>query len=110
MVQGRSFTPGGAASGGSIADASGAITTGGTAQTALAAQYQRRYLFILNPSTATETLWINLVGTATVNGEATGSVPMAPGQSFVWEDSLVPANAISVLGATTGHKFTIYVG
>lgn len=93
---------------GTLGDKSGTITTGGTAQNAAAINTGRRYLFILNPPAATETLWVSIVGTAVANGEATGSVALAPGQSFVWEGRLIPTNALSVVAATNGHKFTAY--
>lgn len=91
---------------GIMKDASDTITSGGTAQTALAANPGRKYLLIQNPSTASEVLWVSLVGTAAVDTE--GSVSIEAGGALVFENGFVPSSAVSVIAATTGHKFTIW--
>lgn len=93
---------------GIIKDASAQITTGGTAQTALAAQTGRKYLLIQNPTTASEPLYVNLTGDAVVDEE--GSVALAAGGALVFEGPFVPSNAVSVIAATTGHEFTVWWG
>lgn len=80
-------------------DKSGSITTGGTAQTLAAANTSRRLLTGQNISAAD--LWINETGgTAAVNGA--GSFQVAAGQTF----SIDTNQAVSIVGATTGQKFT----
>ncbi len=88
------------------ADRSGAVTTGGTAQTPVAANVGRQWLFIQNID-AVEDLWVSIVGTAVVG--AAGSVLLPAKGAWVFEDGqgFVPSSAVSVIAATTGHKFTI---
>lgn len=88
---------------GTATDRSGTIASGGVAQNAMAANAARRYLFILNPATATEVMWFNLTTTATA---ASPSIQLAAGQSFVMESSFVSTAAVSVIAATTSHAFT----
>lgn len=92
---------------GALTDRSGTITSGGAAQNAMAANTSRKYLFILNPATATEVLWFNLTTTATA---ASPSIQLAAGQSFVMEAGFVSTAAVSVIAATTGHAFTALEG
>ena len=90
---------------GIVKDASGTITSGGSPQTALAANTGRKFLLIQNPTTAAEDLWFSLTGAAAV--DAAGSLSLAAGGAMSFEGDFVPSNAVSVIGATTGHKFTI---
>lgn len=92
---------------GTLTNRSGTITTGGTAQVAIAANTSRNYLFIRNPSDATEALWFSLVGTAAA---ASPSVRLDAGDSFEYAGSFIPTNAVSVFAATTGHAYTIWEG
>lgn len=87
---------------GSLTDRSGTITTGNTSQQLAAANASRRYLFVGNPPTATESLWINF-GTAAVKDQP--SIEIAIGASFVMEDMFVSDQAVNIIAATTGHKF-----
>lgn len=81
-------------------DLSGTITTGGTAQTLVAANEGRDHVFIGNPN-ATGSLWVNdLGGTAATNGAGSTEVP--PGDVVQTR----ARNAISIIHATTGAKFT----
>ena len=81
-------------------DRSSTITTGGTAQAMMAENLGRERGFVYNPN-ASGSLWFNpLGGTAAANGA--GSIEVVPGQ-------LVPfdaRNAISIIHASTGAKFT----
>jgi hypothetical protein len=80
-------------------DRSGSITTGGTAQTLAAHNFARKGLTIQNISTAD--LWINEIGgTAAANG--TGSFQLPAGNSAKISTQM----AVSIVGATTGQKFT----
>lgn len=91
----------------SIRSLSSTITTGGTAQTAAAADNGRHYLLIHNVDAA-EDLWFSLSGTAAVDGA--GSVRIPAKSTYVFEANAVPVNAVSLIAATTGHKFTLWVG
>lgn len=107
-------TTGPAASGGTTAaqgtltNRSGTITVGGTAQAAMAANASRRYLLIRNPATETEALYFNFTTTAVVTGQP--SITLQPGEGFVMENSFISTEAISVVAATTGHKFVAKEG
>lgn len=74
----------------------GTITLGGTAQTIAVANAARQGGYIYNPKTATESLFVSESGTATAN-----SPEITPGGMF----QIMATNAISLLGATTGHIF-----
>lgn len=92
-------------------DCSGFITTGGTAQNAFAASATRHGFTILNFDT-TEPLWISFTGTATAN--TVGSYPIAAATSttFASAGSFTSPlgfgmnTALSVVAATTGHKWS----
>lgn len=83
------------------------ITTGGTAQTALAANTQRVWLWCQNPPSATESLFINFSGTA---GAANGSIELVAGQVFVMQSNAIYTGIVSAYAATTGHAFTCKQG
>lgn len=81
-------------------DKSGAITTGGTAQSLMAVNADRDGGFVYNPN-ATGSLWVNFLGgTAAANGA--GSVEVVPGQLLPFDAT----NAVSIISATTSAKFT----
>lgn len=85
----------------------GVIAVGGVAQNAMAAN-SRKYLFVENPITATEVLWVEPAGAAAV--ASSPSIGLNPGDSFVMEGSFVGSQAVSVLAATTNHAFTAKEG
>jgi hypothetical protein len=88
-------------------DASGTITTGGTAQVALAANPNRKQYRIMNINAATETLWYRDDGGTAVIGGA-GSWPLAGSASGIGGFAMGESTAaISVIATTTGHKFTL---
>lgn len=95
---------------GALSNASGIVAAGGTAQTALAADTDRFYLFIQNPTTKTggttetESLWFDIGSTAVLFQP---SIELAPGQSICYETAYIPTGEISVKAATTGHQFVI---
>lgn len=80
-------------------DRSGAITTGGTAQVLAAANPDRRGLTGQNISAGD--LWINETG-GTAAADTSGSYKVPAGATFEIETVF----AISIVGATTGQKFT----
>lgn len=85
-------------------DGSGSITAGGTAQNLFAGATPPHGFLLCNPD-ASEALWFSLSTAALANGQ--GSVALAPmGGLFITPPGMVPFHAISVVAATTGHKFT----
>lgn len=90
-------------------DCSGSITLGGTAQNAFTASQYRNGFVIANIDT-TEVMWISFTGTATAG--AAGSFPLAPATAttFAGTSSFLSAvgfnKALSVVAATTSHKFS----
>jgi len=87
------------------AGSSFSIVTGGTAQTAFAANAIVTQGLIVNPKNATESLFIDLVNAAqNVQGGGTNgtSIELSPGQSFSCPPSTL---AVSVNAVTIGHTF-----
>lgn len=80
-------------------DRSGSITLGGTAQPLAAANTARRGLRGQNISTTD--LWINEIGGAAAI-DTVGSYRVRSGGKF----SIDTNRAVSIIGATTGQKFT----
>lgn len=87
------------------------ITAGGTSQTLMAANSSRKGFEIQNPCSSTtqnipaaESLFINFTSAATVNTSANG-VELAPCASYSegLNGGAVSQEAITVIGATTGH-------
>ena len=83
-------------------DASGTITSGGNAQTALTDNDARTYLFILNVSDTT--MYVNFGVTAVADSP---SIPLLAGAALTFEGAYVPGDYVSVIGATTAKKFII---
>lgn len=95
-------------------DCSGTIASGGAAQNAFTAASTRRGFVIANIDTS-EVLWFSLTTTAAASG--TGSYPLAPATATTFASLSSyfagpgsPNNtALSVIGATTSHKFSCTV-
>lgn len=83
-----------------LTDKSGTITTGGTAQTAMASNASRRGFEVQNLSTGD--LWISTLATAVQNQP---SMKIAPGQLYETPAHRVSTGAVSIIGATTGQAF-----
>ena len=83
-----------------LTDRSGTITSGGSAQTLMAANAARTGFYIQNSSVAD--LWINATGTASAGGS---SLRLRPGDLYENPAFAVPTTAISIFGATTGQAF-----
>lgn len=94
-----------------MADYSGSITTGGTAQTTAPANARRVFLRVENPPSATEALFVRYDGTATNNSPSVNSTELGPGDvDEYWATGgtgFCPGGAVSVIAATTGHKFVV---
>lgn len=94
---------------GALTDASGTVTAGGAAQTALTANANRRYLLIQNCDNVD--LWVNfgvvaIVGQPSVCLAAASSSP-SQGGTLVFSTDYIPTGYVSVIGATTGKQFVI---
>ncbi len=97
-----------------LSDCSGTITSGGAAQNAFTAAATRHGFTIANIDT-TETLWISFTTTAAASG--TGSYPLGPADattfstlsSFTSPVGMGINTALSVIAATTSHKFSCTV-
>lgn len=87
-----------------LTDGSTTITAGGTAQNAFAAAAVVNGYEIVNPDPS-EDLWISDTTTAVANG--TGCIRVAAnGGAYSSPPGMAPSAAVSVVAATTGHKFT----
>ena len=91
---------------GNLTDASDTITAGGVAQTLVASNLVRKYLFVQNLDTSTD-LWIDFGATAV---EASPSIKIPPSGSFVMEGSFISSQAVSIISSLTGHIFTAKEG
>ena len=84
-------------------DRSSTITTGGAAQVAMAALSTRKAYFFQNVSS--EIMWGSFTGTAAPN--AAGSFPIQP-NGVIRSTQVCETTALSIYGATTGQKFTMW--
>ncbi len=87
-----------------LTDKSVTIATGGTAQTAIAANPARHYLFIQNPSASGGTLWFSTTGVAV---QASPSIELLPGASYENPPHMSPTGAVSVIHPTTSALITL---
>lgn len=96
-------------------DCSGSIATAGTAQNAITAQTTLHGFTIKNTDASAgggEPIWISFTTTAAAN--TAGSYPLGPpvttsfagGESFSTPPGFGTNHAVSVIAATTGHKFS----
>lgn len=87
-------------------DKSDSSVSSSTAETLMAANINRRFLFIQNIGTTS--VWLSYGGTAAV--DTAGSFELLPGQSLTHEGDTSPRNAISILSETSAGKVTAYEG
>jgi hypothetical protein len=85
-----------------LTDGSGTITTGGTAQNALASNASRQGFFIQNNSTGN--LWFSTLATAV---QSQPSIKLLPDAAYETPIGGCGTGALSVIGATTSQAFTI---
>jgi len=90
---------------GSLTDRSGSITTGGTAQTVAAANWQRTYFFFMNLSDTDMSLDFGASATAD-----TALLLVSKGSVEFVAPGFVPGGLVSVLCASTGKKFACKEG
>lgn len=85
-------------------DGSTTITTGGTAQNLFSGNTPANGFAVYN-SDSSEAMWVSDSTTAAANG--TGSIYIAPlGGYETPHRGYRPVGPVSVIAATTGHKFT----
>jgi len=81
------------------------VTTGGAAVTAIAAGNRKNGGWIQNPATATVSLCINELGTASGTSSNGDTTCIAPGQTY----NLLPSGkAVSVVSSDAAHPFSGY--
>lgn len=85
-------------------DGSTTITAGGTAQNLFSGATPTNGFSVGNPD-ASEDLWVSDSTTAAANGTGSIRVP-ANGGLYETPVGYKPVGAVSVVGATTGHKIT----
>lgn len=88
-----------------LTDRSGTITSGGTAQTVMAANPTRSFLLVQNVSDTN--MWINFDATAAATQP---SILLAPSGGAILCDAKVPLGSVSIICATTGKAFTAKEG
>ena len=89
-----------------MADLSGSITSGGTAQIVGGFNPARKGLVVQVPDTE-EVVWLNFGGTAAA---ASPSIAVQPGETLVLGQEFreLIVRPISIFGATTAKKFTAF--
>ncbi len=86
-------------------DRSGAVALGGTSQNLCAANGNRKRLFVQNPPSATESLFINFTAAASSAG-GTSSIELVAGASFDSGQGPISTELVTITAATTAHAFT----
>jgi hypothetical protein len=82
------------------------LTTANASQPVAAANPARKALYIENPTTAAEPLYVNFTGAASDSTSGTNSsISLAPGGSYVDPPGFVTTEAVNVTSATAGHQF-----
>ena len=89
-----------------VTNYSSTITTGGAAQTAIAANAKRTFLLVQNPPTNTENISVDFGAVAVGDGT---DLTLEPGAVVIF-DSAVPHEYVSVIAATTSTKFIMKEG
>ncbi len=85
-----------------VADGSGTIAAGGTAQNLFGGATPATGFSIYNPGTSS--LWFSKSGTAAPS--SAGSTELAPGGLYETPPEYTPNHAISIYGGVTGQPFT----
>ena len=90
---------------GVLVDHSSTVATGGTSQTALPANPSRKYLFIQNPASQTESLFVNFTSAASTSDGK--SFELVPGAVLQFDTSgFITRELMTVTAATNGHPYT----
>ena len=88
-----------------ITDGSGTITNGGTAQLRFGGVVPPHGFSIFNDD-ASNALWFSWSTTAAAN--TNGSIEILSGGLYESPQGVIPAQAISIVGASTAQKFTAF--
>lgn len=96
-----------------LSSASLLLTTGGTAQSILAASFTNRYFRVANPSydqsgtPQADSVWVNFVNGTAAQWDK-DSVELLPGQFMEWPTGLI--EAVSVWAPVAGHVIAAIKG
>lgn len=91
---------------GSLQNYSGSILSSGVSQPLLEGNLYWNYIFIQNPSTAIESLYINYNADASANDD---SMELLPGQYLYFKTpGFITDQDINIFAATAGHKFVCF--
>ena len=93
-----------ALTGNTATDGSGTITAGGTAQNIYGATVPTNGWAVSNPDSSSESLWVSDTATAAAN--AVDCIEIPPSMVYETPPGRKPLGAVSIVAATTGHKFT----
>lgn len=85
---------------------SSTVATGGTSQTAVPANKGIKAWWIQNPSTATDSIFLDFTGAAV--STAGTSVELEPGQMLSFGGPVIWNNGVTVNAATTGDKYVCF--
>lgn len=89
---------------GVLTDGHSTVTVGGTSQQLFAINASRLYLFVQNPSSETESLFIDFTSNAST--AAGVSIELKPGAAFeMTSNTFITTEKVTVNAVTTGHKF-----
>ncbi len=86
---------------------SSTVTTGGTFQSALASNANRKGCLIQNPATATENLLVFFGATGSATTATSFSLPAGAAISCATGAGFVLTDNVAVTGATTGHAYIL---
>lgn len=89
---------------GAMLDGSGTIIAGNVPQVVLPANPTRRFLQIYNLYSSNQILGVSFG--AGVNLDTPGLIELVPGGSLIYDGTFCPNQAVYVVGATIGNKFT----
>lgn len=91
---------------GSLQKYSSSIAVGGKSQKLLSASLNWNYIFIQNPSTATESLFVEYGIDATIDDTCE---ELMPGQFLYFKTpGFITEQQINIIATTAGHKFICY--
>ncbi len=86
---------------------SSTVTTGGTFQSALASNANRKGCLIQNPATATENLFVFFGATGSATTATSFSLPAGAAMSCATGAGFVLTDNVAITGATTGHAYIL---
>jgi hypothetical protein len=84
-------------------DRSARISAGGTSQVLAAANIERIRIYVLNPASSFESIFLNFTDPASTS--AIGSLELTPGSYYDSDGGPVTFEALNITAPTTGHAF-----